>query len=157
MPDTSTLGIPRMLDSDPLADVAEAIRDAVDAVDDMLDVPAPAWGAAAAAAIAAGVTTSLGSFAVPALARRCTLHLALFYAPSTGGAGNLTLTPDYANARIDNPGLALRQPQVGNIAAAVAYWQLAVAAGTSTTAIGFTVTPAFQDLAAGARLRGWFA
>lgn len=133
----STLGIPKMADSDPLADVAEWIRDAVDGIDAMLTGRGAAWNQGVAA-VGAGATVSMGSCTIPALLKPCTLHILVLNTNSAAAANIITLTPGYENARLTNVG-AFRIGNGATVSQQLHAFALPLGAGTSTTACSFTL------------------
>lgn len=138
MPTTSTLGIPEPLDTDPLADIALAVRDAVDDIDAKMTNTAFAF-LQAGVAVGAGATVGMGSLAIPALSRDAVLHLFILHTNSAATANTIAVTPNYANARIPNLGV-LRYASAATASQQVNMYALPLVAGSDVTALAFTMT-----------------
>lgn len=152
MPDTTPLGIPRPLDTDPVSDGALTVRDAVDFIDDMLTGRAAAWNQAGVS-VGAGATVSMGSATLPASDKFQTLHIMVMTENTAAATNELTLTPDYAdNARVANIG-ALRFPNGPVSVPQHRYLGLPLDAGSDATAMSFTLTAA--DALDDARVLTW--
>lgn len=133
----SPLGIGRMADSDPLADVAMWIRTAVDDIDAMLTGRSAAWNQGPTA-VGAGATVSMGSCTIPALLKPCTLHIIVLTTNTAATANVWTLTPDYVNTRLVNLG-GIRQPNAPTTSQQLQYFAIPLDAGSLTTACAFTL------------------
>lgn len=133
----SPLGIPKMADSDAFADVAQWIRDAVDAVDAMLTGRSAAWNQGPTA-VGAGATVAMGSAAIPALLKPATLHLAVLNDNTAAAANILTLTPGYENTRLVNLG-AIRWGNGATSSQQIHFMGIPLNPGASAVACSFTL------------------
>lgn len=88
---------------------------------------------AAAQTINASTTANMGSLLIPQTYRRRTVHLALYGILSVATAVVANLQPNWADARMVDPGVALRQQLAANGSGQVLYWAFGLAAGAAAT------------------------
>lgn len=140
MPTTSTLGISKPLDTDPVSDAALQLRTTVDDIDAMLAGRAAAWNQAAVA-VAAGATVGMGNCAIPASDKPQTLHIAVLNTNSAAAANVVALVPGYENPRVVNITTAFRWGNGASASQQMHYYALPIIPGTSITAMSFNILP----------------
>lgn len=79
--------------------------------------------------IAAGGTANIGSVGIPTTYRRRSFCLQLFMTPTAAASVSMVMTPNYADPRIVDPGVSLRQYTGAAALSQVAYWHWGVNPG----------------------------